>query len=401
MSDFKCEVIRVRVEEHPNADAIAIAKVGDYQSIVRKGQINDGDLAVYIPEQAVIPEWLLRQMGLWDDKKEKGGLAGSMGNRVKAIKLRGVLSQGLILPGEYIPEHFDGADELETCVKLRRPDGENVAFAEMFAIEGCDVSEFLDIVKYESPLPSHMAGRVLGMDLGATHKYDFDNLKKTPTLFDDDEEVIVTEKIHGTLMMVGIVPSKDANEKYHQQRVVVSSKGQSAKGYILDHDDEGNMYAQAAKKHGLLDSMLEAFGEGADRQGLPIFIIGEVFGKTLSGKSVQEGFTYADKELDFAAFDICVGNRGSERYLEWDHFEKYCSLLGVKTVPVLYRGPYSKQIVLDHTDGNTILSDRKQIREGVVVKSAIEGRHPHFGRKIAKSISEAYLLRKGNTTEFN
>ena len=56
MGAFECAVVRVSVETHPNADAIEIAKVGDYQSIVKKGQFNTGDLAVYIPEQAVVPE---------------------------------------------------------------------------------------------------------------------------------------------------------------------------------------------------------------------------------------------------------------------------------------------------------------------------------------------------------
>jgi hypothetical protein len=51
--------------------------------------------------------------------------------------------------------------------------------------------------------------------------------------------------------------------------------------------------------------------------------------------------------------------------------------------------------------GNTALSDKVQIREGVVVKSTTEARHPSYGRKIAKSVSEAYLLRSGNTSEFN
>jgi hypothetical protein len=76
-----------------------------------------------------------------------------------------------------------------------------------------------------------------------------------------------------------------------------------------------------------------------------------------------------------------------------------CKGLNIKPVPVLYRGPYSKEIVLEHTDGKTTLGNC--IREGVVVKSANEDRSRHFGRKIAKSVSNDYLLRKGNTTEFN
>lgn len=386
MSEFKCEVVRVQIEPHPQADQIEIVKVGDYQSIVRKGQFVTGSLAVYIPEQAVLPEWLLKEMGLWDEAKQKGGLAGSLGNRVKAARIRGVVSQGLMLAVEPY-------SETEVLVISTPVDGNQGA--SIVAIGG-DASECLGVVKYEPALPSHMRGRIVGVDYEATAKYDFDNLKKTPTLFDDGEEVVITEKVHGTLIQIGVVPSRLANEKYFGGRVVISSKGMGAKGFVLDHSDETSLYAQAAKKHGLLEAMLDTFGEAADRQNAPIFIFGEVFGKTDSGAGVQD-LTYTDKVLDFRAFDIAVGNRGSERYLEWDHFAAYCNKMNIQTVPVLYRGPYSKSVVLEHTDGNTTLSDKKQIREGVVVKSAVEARNQHYGRKIAKSVSEAYLLRKSGT----
>lgn len=385
MSEFACEVVRVEIKEHPNADAIEIAQVGDYQSIVRKGQLQSGDLAVYIPEQAVLPEYLLKELGFWDETKQKGSLAGGAGNRVKAIKLRGVVSQGVV---------YGGLQSGDTELSIL---GE--ADAASFA-EGEDVAEFLGIVKYEPPIPSHMRAKIIGVDYGATHKYDFDNLKKMPNMFDDGEEVVITEKIHGTLMCVGVVPSADTNEKYYAGRVTVSSKGMGAKGFVLDHGDESNIYAQAAKKHGLLDNMLDIFGDSADQHGKPIFICGEVFGKTNSGAGVQD-LTYTEETLDFRAFDICIGNRGVEEYLVWDYFVRACERLEVETVPLLYRGQYSKQGVLDHTNGNTVLSNKKQIREGVVVKSAFESRNPHYGRKIAKSISDAYLLRKGEVSEFN
>ncbi|MCL2874720.1 MAG: hypothetical protein FWF12_00200 [Betaproteobacteria bacterium] len=98
MSEFACPVVRLWIEPHPNADAIEIARVGDYQSIVKKGQFRDGDLAIYVPEQAVLPEWLLKGADLWDEDKQKGTLSGSLGNRVRATRIRGVVSQGLVLP---------------------------------------------------------------------------------------------------------------------------------------------------------------------------------------------------------------------------------------------------------------------------------------------------------------
>jgi RNA ligase (TIGR02306 family) len=246
-----------------------------------------------------------------------------------------------------------------------------------------------------------MKGRALGVNLDVTASYDFENLKRMPDLFEDGEEVVITEKIHGTFIQVGVVPTRLADyEKYYKGRVVISSKGLGAKGVILDHNDETNLYAQAAKKHGLLDAMLEVFGRDVDQENRPIFLFGEVFGKTLGGAGVQD-LTYTGEALDFRAFDLAVGNRGGEYYLSWDHFKTVCKVLGVEAAPMLYRGPYSKAVVLEHTDGNTMLSGGKsQIREGVVVKSAYESRTVLGERKIAKSVSEAYLLRKGGS-EFN
>lgn len=200
-------------------------------------------------------------------------------------------------------------------------------------------------------------------------------------------------------MQIGVVPENKVNDKYYKGRVTISSKGLGAKGIILDHNDETNLYAQAAKKHGLLDKALENLGDFANTINRPVFLMGEVFGKTMSGAGVQD-LTYTDEPLDFRAFDICFGNRGNEEYAHFANFKLGCETMGVPMVPVLYEGPYSKEVVLQHTDGNTTLTDKKHIREGVVVKSINESRNKHFGRKIAKSVSNDYLLRK-NATEFN
>lgn len=394
MSTFKCEVVRVQIEPHPNADQIELARVGDYLSVVKKGQYKDGDLAVYIPEQAILPNWLLVQLGFWDDLNLKGKLSGGAGNRVRAMRLRGIISQGLIYPCDYTPGVCDESDW-----SFGHPPVDENEWTS--ASEGDDVSHWLGVIKYEPTLPSHMVGRTIGVDFGATHSYDFENLKKQPTLFDDGEDVVITEKIHGTLMSVSVVPTAQANDKYYRGRVVLTSKGMGARGCILDHNDETNLYAQAAKKHGLLDAMFDEFAERADLVDKPVFLFGEVFGKTLGGAGVQD-LTYSGEPLDYRAFDICVGNRGSEAYLGWDEFVSSCGRLDTMHVPLMYRGPYSKDIVLSHTDGQTIvMGGGKQIREGVVVKSANEARNKHFGRKIAKSVSAAYLTRKGEQTEFN
>ena len=56
MAQFEVRVHRVRIEEHPDADALEIARIGGYRSVVRKEQFQDGDLAAYIPESSIVPD---------------------------------------------------------------------------------------------------------------------------------------------------------------------------------------------------------------------------------------------------------------------------------------------------------------------------------------------------------
>lgn len=395
MSEFSCPVVRVTIIPHPNADAIEIAKIGDFQSIVKKNQFRSGDLAVYIPEQAIVPQWLLEEMGMWDPARNKGGLAGSFGNRVKAIKLRGVLSQGLMIAGT--PYNAES-------IMVTSEEHEGNQGAALLA-EGDDAAEALGITKWEPKVPSHMAGKIAGVDLAATLGYDFDNIKKKPDLFEEGEEVVITEKIHGTLMQIGVVPSNMANDRYYKGRVTISSKGMGRQGFVLDHTDDTNLYVQAAIKHGLFEKALNFFGDAADEMDRPYFMVGEVYGLTLSGAGVQD-LTYDREQLGYRMFDVVCGTRGNEEWFAWEEFCGTAEAMDVPIVPVLFVGPFSKAVVLEHTDGNTVVQPKvtrnyiTQIREGVVVKAWDASYHPSYGCKIAKSVSEAYLLRKGETTEF-
>jgi tRNA-binding EMAP/Myf-like protein len=91
MVRFAVEVLSLaNVEPHPNADRLELAVVGNYRVIVGKNAFRPGDLVAYIPEGALLPDRLIEELGI------RGYLAGSQHNRVKAAKLRGVLSQGLV-----------------------------------------------------------------------------------------------------------------------------------------------------------------------------------------------------------------------------------------------------------------------------------------------------------------
>lgn len=405
MSAFECPVVRVKITPHGNADSLELAQIGGYISIVKKGQFQNGDLAVYIPEQSVLPEWLLKQLGFWDDLNGKGKLSGSRGNRVRAMKLRGVLSQGLLYPVD--KEVYDDG----VAYSIEGGKGGDSGF-DAFQLDaghenGFNAAEWLGIVKYEPVVPAQMAGRVAGGDLDATIGYDFENIKKFPTLFEDDEPVVMTEKIHGTFVQVGLIPEiiwagKNWADKLRTVvidnkpfKAVVTSKGQGARGLLLDTADETNLYVKTATKGRLwaaLAGMRRAIGVPG---GKPIFLLGEIY-----GPGVQTGFAYGAAISTFRAFDIYVGTRSDGYFVDYDQMRELCGDSSVETVPLLYCGGFSVKALELHTDGRTRVDCGTHIREGLVVKSRRESKHPKFGRKIAKSLSEAYLLRKGVTTEF-
>lgn len=357
MAKFQVLVERLEIFPHPNADRLEYARVGDYHSIVLKGQFQTGDLAAYIPEQAIVPEAILEELGL------TGRLAGSNKNRVKAIRLRGLLSQGIVYP------------------------------AKLGWALGQDVTEELEIVKYEPPIPTAMAGEVWPAGQDRCIKYDIENFKRYPNVLDDGEPIVIAEKIHGTWCQLGIVPASLAHDEHGQ--LCVSSKGLASKGLLFMPDalkNEFNLYLRVARQLGFLERFADV--------DAPLFVLGEVFGAGVQdlGYGASVG---SDETLGFRVFDVYEGSPGQGKYLGDSALEAFCSEHGFERAPVLYRGPFSKETLLALTDGEeTVSGEAKHIREGVVVRPAIERRHPALGRVQLKSVSADYLLRKGGT-EYN
>lgn len=376
MAEFEAKVYRLVIEEHPNADALELARVGDYRSIVRKGQFKTGDLGVYIPEAAVLPEWLIKELGL------EGRLAGKQKDRVKAIKLRGILSQGLIYPLELHPDY-------KNVWRFPTTSGACGQLVEL----GQDVTEILEIVKWSPPIPVHMAGEVFNTH-GKTLKYDIENIKKYPDVFENGEEIVITEKIHGTWCCFGYHPEIEHS--------IVTSKGLSAQGlaFKMNEANEKNLYIRAlhGTSHDAKGTVMDRLREmlSADvSMDTPVYILGEVY-----GQGVQD-LQYGAKTPQFRVFDIYVGERGRGWYLAPDSLAHVCCQLEVDRVPTIYRGPFSKEVVDKYTSGKeTVSGQGVNIREGVVITPVEEREHPELGRVKLKSVSEQYLLRKGGT-EFN
>lgn len=385
MATFEVKVYKLYIEEHPNADVLEIARIGDYKSCVVKGQFKTGDLGVYIPEASVVPTHLIEEMGL------TGKLAGKDQNRVKAVKLRGVTSQGLVYP------------LLKTTQKRSEWVLKSIKDP-IFQIvnEGDDVTELLGITKYEPPIPIHLSGEVWNA-FGYTPSYDIDNIKKFPDIFKDGEEVMFTEKVHGTWCCLGYHPEID--------HPIITSKGLSSQGlaFKLNEQNENNVYVRTFQrltlrdvnnnplfKSGilgttLLDKLADLYG-----RSIPLYILGEVYGPGVQDLAYSE-----TPNPQFRLFDIYIGPPGQGRYVDAESLPSICESLRVDYVPALYRGPFSKQVVDQYTSGKETVSGKQlHIREGIVIKPVRERYDTMLGRVILKSVSDDYLLRK-NGTEYN
>lgn len=382
MSDFSVKVVEIvePVEDHPNADRLSIVRIGGYLCISAKledgsHRYKQGDLVVYVPEGAVVPEYLLKP-GFWNEEKDKGILAGSKGDRVKAIRLRDIFSQGILFPVEY--------DDRGSAI-LSGADGSYI-----FVKNGDDVAEHLGIIKYEPPIPIALSGEVTSI-FGHTAKYDFESIQTFPDLFEIGEEVIVTEKLHGTNFQAGYIPDLNNSEMFFDGNLYVGSKGLSAKGFVLinNEDNSGNTYVKNLKN--LIDN---GFGDRikalSERMGAPIRVFGEVY-----GAGIQKGFNYGHNKPSFAVFDIQI----DWKFVPFDMMVELAEELGVTVVPILYKGPYDLEELVKYRDGKDSLSN-SNIREGIVIKAIDGGRHPNHGRKIGKFVSPSYLL-KSTGEEFN
>ncbi|WP_458242854.1 RNA ligase (ATP) [Streptomyces sp. MAI_2237] len=352
MSTLRVTAEVLTVHEHPNADALELAQVGLYRAVVAKGAYRTGDAAVYIPEQAVLPAGLIEELGL------TGRLAGTKADRVKAVRLRGELSQGIVCRPKALAD-----------VDLTRA-----------AAEGTDFAEVLGITKWVPPIPPTMNGEVESAP-GLLPWVDIENIQRFPDVFAPGEAVVLTEKLHGSACLVTYAADEG--------RVYVSSKGFGAKSLALKEDPR-NLYWRAVHGHGVAE-VAKRLAErlGARRVG----IFGEVYGAGV--QDLTYGADGRRESLGYAVFDVSAEIDGAVRWLD------AAELLDgeLPLVPRLYEGPYDVERVLEIASGRETVSGRGlHLREGVVIRSAVERYSPVTGgRAIAKAVSPAYLTRKGGT----
>lgn len=353
MAAFDVVVRRLTsVENHPNADRLDLAVVDGYRAVVAKGAFVPDELIAYIPEAAILPAELIERLGL------TGKLAGPEFNKVHAVRLRGALSQGIVLKAE---PHW---------------------------VEGQSVLEELGITKYVPEVPAELLGSVYPLERDEGLTFDVDDIKAWPNIFAIGEEVVFTEKVHGVFMSVSALPKEAGPESQHYaRRAWVSSKGLlSQRMAFMSAVQLPNMYVRTAMRLGLYEKAMKL----AYETGETVHILGELY-----GTGVQDlHYGTVAGQPQFRVFAIVMNGR----YIVDDQLEAELDYLELERAPVVYRGPFTPEMLALHTNGKeTITGHCTHMREGVVVTPALERIDPMLGRVCLKSVSEAYLLRKGGT----
>lgn len=371
MSEFKVPYTTIlAINEHPNAERLSVATLYGFQIVVRKDQYKVGDKVVLIPVDSIIPEWLETKL-FGKDAKIK-----LYRRRVRQIRIRGFPSSGMVVDTK------DLADKLNF---------------EYISLE-TDLKEMLEVVKYEPPEPGPAQtvggprNRNKKTDNPGFHKYNgLENVKWFPNLFQDGEEVVIQEKLHGTNARAGLLPYAPTTlwkkllkfvrlapkyEKCYGSNNVEISARMTYSGWYGD-----DVYGATFKKIGVFDKL---------RPGETVF--GEII-----GPGIQKNYDYGLSEHRFVLFDVkLLLEDGKQKWLTPEEVEAFAKERGFEFVPVLYKGPYNKIFAEGLTKGPSAYSEIQKVREGVVLKARHE--YDQEGNKKAlKWISELYLDDKDNT----
>ena len=322
----------VDIQPIPGADAIVVATVKGWKVVVKVNEYKVGDLAVYYEIDSFLP---IRPQFEFLRKSSYKRMGSSEGFRLKTIKLRGQISQGLLTP---IPEGISNPKE------------------------GDDLTEALDIVKYEPPIPAQLAGKIKGTFpsfIPKTEEIRIQNFESEVGFSPVGERAYVTEKLDGTSFTC-----------YFNNGVF----GVCGRNWELTETSDNSLWRMA--------NLLQ-LKEKMTKHGKNIALQGELIGAGINGNL----YGLSDHKLYFfTGYDIDKGRRMFFDELEWVLFG-----LQLQMVPLLEKYgfviPNESNIVdymLKYAEGKSVLNMEVD-REGVVVR----GLEREFS---FKAISNTYLL---------
>ena len=362
-----CFVAKINeIKEIPGADNIEQAIIGGWNCITKKGEHKVNDMVVVATTDAVIPLDLSDNLGVTNYLRK--------GQRVRTVKLRGVYSECLIIPLSYLKG--------------------KVTMGHQDIKEGMDCMELLGIFKYEPPIRQIQlaGGRKIKYKDNPNFKvyYKFPNAKNVKGMFNEENYVQITRKIHGTNARYGIIKKTKlsfidkirkffrlADEWIDYEYIYGShnvEKGSDTQGFYST-----DVWRTIDEKYGIKEKLWH-FAKLAEAKyiGDGMILYGEIY-----GAGIQKGYDYGLTDIHFSGFDLYGGGG----YLSTEMTYMVISdELDLPHVEILYEGFWSQEIQDKYTFNNFI-EGTKTPHEGIVIKHVSGDRN-----KIYKCINPDYLI---------
>ena len=334
----RAEVVPVVLEPHPDADNLSLVQVYNYTVVVGTNDWQGLDRGVYITPDSVVSD--MPQFEFLGEHK-----------RIKVRRFRGVYSQGLLMPA---------------------PAGANI---------GDDLSEAWNITRWEPKEQVTMYGSAVPqpkVSSGFIPKYDVENWFRYAPFFNEQEDVVVTEKIHGANARFLFSSDEDkmfCGSKAQWKSDVIGSGG--------EQDGKEDLWWKCMRRNLWIEEFCRAF---------PDYILyGEVFGNVQKLK-----YGAGKNDVFFRAFD--VWSNTEMRFLNWDELTNIRWNGGLETivnperwVPVIYCGGYDLDLIKGMSDGQSMIPNANHIREGIVLFPTEERHYKEIGRLKLKIVSNKYL----------
>lgn len=321
----------IDISLHPNADSLEIASVLGWKCIVRKGEFKKDDYVVFVSIDSLVPDA--------DWSKFLNGH-----NKIRTIKLRGEISQGLILPVSILPDSIT----LE---------------------EGLDVSEPLGILHYEKSIHSLLSGGAKGnFPSHLVSKTDEVLIQNYPKLLNEIAGLptVITSKYDGT----------SATYIWNDGTFMVCSRNTEKK---LDSD---NVYTMIANKYNLASRM--------EKLNRNLAIQGEIIGPGIQGNKV--GLDEVDIRV-FQIFDL-----DKRQFLPLEEMITTCTnlstLLIAEILEIKEKFDYTLEELIEKAKGSYTETGDKYPREGIVVRPLMPTYSPTINRNLSfKVINVEYALK--------
>lgn len=342
----------------PGADNIVCVQILGWECVAKKGDFQVGDLCVYFEVDSFLPirpefEFLAKACHKFYKKTE--------GYRIKTIKLRGQLSQGLALPLNTLAEIANGSFNVED-----------------------DVTELLKVIKYdveeaqENPYSAHLGGKQKSNFPDFIAKTDETRIQSTPNSL---------KKLNGKPFYISTKMDGSSSTYYFKKPSSFFAKILSFFGFdrsefgvcsrnICLKETDGNTFWYIAKKYNLL--------KGLKYAGFNVAIQGEVCGPGIQKNKLK----LDDYELYvFNAFDI-----DKQEYLSLDEMIALCNKIGAQTVPIEEVGDnFQYETVAQMLELAKGKYPKGGNKEGIVVRSS--GRASARDRISFKAINNDFLLK--------